>query len=282
MKNLTYKQKLWIPLLCSLACICAIFIFEAIQIRDLRIAERKNDLTNIVDTALSGVKMYADRAKAGQMSEAEAKKEAAELLRHQRYGSDGYISIVDGRGAMVMNPTKREAEGKVMWDFQDNKGNYLYRDIVATGKSETGAGFIEYWWARPGGTEALPKLSRSAAYKPWDWNIITGVYMDDINEAFRATLVQSGAILIAVCVLLSGIVVAINRSLERTIGGDPSYAGEIVSRIAAGDLSGPIDSAADGSILSGMKNMQTRLAQTIGDIRSSATMIATASSQIAS
>jgi methyl-accepting chemotaxis protein len=283
MKTLSFKQKLWIPLLCSLACICASFVYEALQMRELRIAERKNDLVNIVDTAMSSISMYAEKARANQISETQARKEAMELLRHQRYGKDGYISIVDGRGAVVMNPSKPEAEGKLMWDFQDKKGNYLYRDIVATGKSAAGTGFIEYWWVRPGGTEPSAKLSRTAAYKPWDWNIVTGVYIDDIDAAFRTSLLQSGAILLAVCALLSSIVVAVNRSLERTIGGDPRYAGEIVSRIAAGDLSGQIETTCvHDSILAGMKTMQKQLADTIGDIRTSATVIASSSSEIAS
>jgi methyl-accepting chemotaxis protein len=235
-----------------------------------------------VDTAIAGVAMYADRARAGKMTEDEAKREAAELLRHERFAGDGYLSIVDGQGTVIMNPSKPEAEGKVMWDFQDKKGNYLYRDIVATGKSATGAGFIEYWWVRPGGTEPLPKLSRSAAYKQWNWNIVTGVYMDDIDQAFHTTLLQSGGILLLTCALLSAIVVSINRSLERTIGGDPRYAGEIVAKIAAGDLSGQIEAAAsEGSILSGMRLMQGELANTIGNIRASANTIAMASSEIA-
>lgn len=283
MKTLSFRQKLWIPLLCSLACICADFVYGALQMRELRIAERKKDLVNIVDTAMSGITMYAERARANQMSETQARKDAMELLRHQRYGVDGYISIVDGRGAVVMNPSKPEAEGKLMWDFQDKKGNYLYRDIVATGKSASGAGFIEYWWVRPGGTEPSPKLSRTASYKPWDWNIVTGVYTDDIDAAFRTSLLRSGAVLLAVCVLLSAIVVAINRSLERTIGGDPRYAGEIASRIAVGDLSEHIETTSmQDSILSGMKTMQRQLAATIGNIRTSAAAIASASSEIAS
>ena len=101
-------------------------------------------------TAMSGISMYAERARANQMSETQARKDAMELLRHQRYGVDGYISIVDGRGAVVMNPSKPEAEGKLMWDFQDKKGNYLYRDIVATGKS----------------TETMP-LMTSEIHKPF-------------------------------------------------------------------------------------------------------------------
>jgi methyl-accepting chemotaxis protein len=284
MKSLTFKQKLWIPLICSLLCITAIFVFEALQTRQLRIEERKQDLANIVETAMSGVKMYGEQAQAGKITADEAQKLAKELLRHQRYGSDGYMSVVSGNGTSIMNPTKPEAEGKNMWDFQDKKGNYLYRDIAAVGSTPEGAGFVEYWWMRPGGKDAVPKLSRVAYYKPWDWNVITGVYMDDIDAAFRATLAKSAVVLLVVCAVLAAIVGAINRSLQRTIGGDPGYAEAIATSIAAGDLSVHVETAPGdrGSILFGMKTMQENLARTIGEIRRSADTIATASSQIAS
>ncbi|WUR15222.1 methyl-accepting chemotaxis protein [[Empedobacter] haloabium] len=284
MKSLTFKQKLWIPLVCSLLCITAIFLYHAVQTRNVRIEERKHDLENLVDTAMSGVKFYAERAKAGKMTEAAAKEEAKALLRAERYAADGYMSIIDSTGTPIMNPTKPESEGKNRWDFQDKKGNYLYRDIAAAGKSAAGAGFVEYWWIRPGGTEPVLKLSRVASYQPWDWNLVTGVYMDDIEEAFHATLLKSAGILAVVCAALAAIVGAINRSLERTIGGDPGYAETIATRIAAGDLSVTVETAANdtGSILFGMKTMQANLAQTIGAIRRSADTIATASAEIAS
>jgi methyl-accepting chemotaxis protein len=281
---LTFKQKLWIPLLCSLFCIGAVFLYEAVQIRGMRMEERKADLGNLVEIAMSGVKMFADQAKAGAIPEDVAKKMAANLLRHERYARDGYIAIIDGKGTVVMNPSQPAAEGKSMWDFQDKKGNYLYRDIVAAGSTDRGTGFIEYWWPRPGSSEAVPKLSRVASYQPWNWNLVSGVYVDDIDIAFRATLAKSASVLFGICTLLALIVAVVNRSLERTIGGDPLYAGEIASRIASGDLSGRVETNGkdDSSILAGMKTMQTQLAQTIGEIRLSAETIATASGQIAS
>ncbi len=70
MKQLSFRQKLWVPLICSLLCICAIFIFDAIQTRNLRIEERGNDLRNICEVSLSIVKSFGDKAQAGTMSKA--------------------------------------------------------------------------------------------------------------------------------------------------------------------------------------------------------------------
>jgi methyl-accepting chemotaxis protein len=170
-----------------------------------------------------------------------------------------------------------------MVDFKDPNGTYLYRDIRAAGASPQGAGFVRYWWTRPGSAEPVPKLSRVQHYAPWNWDLVTGVYMDDIDEAFRASLMKSAGVLAAVCLLLWGIVSVVNKSLRHTIGGDPEYVSKVAQQIAGGDLSADIKTHASdtASILAAMKSMQARLAETIGEIRRSADTIATASGEIA-
>ncbi|CAN7150501.1 MULTISPECIES: methyl-accepting chemotaxis protein [Duganella] len=283
MNKLSFQQKLWVPLICSLLCIAAIFIYETIQARNVRIEERSNDLRNIDDAGLSILKLFGDRAAAGTLSKEEAQKQAMAVIKGLRYGKDGYITITSGTRA-VMNPFKAENDGKDMVDFKDPNGTYLYRDIQAAGASPTGEGFVRYHWARPGAKDPVPKMSRVIHYAPWNWDLVTGVYMDDIDAAFRESLLKSAGVLALVCAVLWAIVSMVNKSLRHTIGGDPEYVGEIARRIAEGDLSAAIKTheADKASILFGMKSMQLRLADTIGEIRRSADTIATASSEIAS
>jgi len=284
MNQLSFRQKLWIPLLCSLLCIAAIFIYDAVKMRQLRIDERLADLSNVDDAALNVVKMYGDRAAAGTVTKEAAQTAAKAAVKNMRYAKDGYISIVSGDGIAVMNPTKPENDGKNMLEFKDPKGNYLYKDIVRIGASTEGAGFVSYYWARPGETEPVSKVSRVTSYKPWDWDMVTGVYMDDIDTAFRNQLLESGVVLAIVIAVLAAISSVINGSLQRTIGGEPEYAEQVAARIASGDLSGSVDtrSGDDSSVLFAMKTMQSSLANTIGEIRRSADTIATASGEIAS
>ena len=54
---------------------------------------------------------------------------------------------------------------------------------------EKGSGFVEYQWEKPqadGSTELHPKMCYVEYFKPWDWIVGTGVYIDDIEaEANR-------------------------------------------------------------------------------------------------
>jgi methyl-accepting chemotaxis protein len=281
--KLTFQQKLWVPLICSLVCIAAIFIFDAMEVRRVRIEERQADLTNIDESALGILKMWGDKAQSGAISKEEAQNQAKEAIKAIRYGKDGYITINSGTTS-VMHPIKPELNGKDLVDLKDPKGTYVYREIAAASSSPEGAGFVRYYWERPGSKDAVPKLSRVVAYKPWDWGLVTGVYMDDIDDAFRASLLKSGGVLLVVVGALAAVVSVVNRSLRHTIGGDPEYVRDITSHIAEGDLTLDIKTHAsdNGSILHSIKTMQQQLVDTISEIRRSADTIATASSEIAS
>ncbi|KAB8041256.1 methyl-accepting chemotaxis protein [Janthinobacterium aquaticum] len=284
MSKMTFKQKLWIPLICSLLCITAIFIVNAVEVRKIRIDERSADIANAADLGLGAVKMLGEQAASGALTTAEAQKRALDVIRSMRFGETGYLAVINSDAVVVMNPAAPKTDGKNMTDFKDANGVYLYRDIVAVGKSETGKGFVRYAFPRPGQQQPEPKLSRVAAYKPWNWNIVVGVYMDDIDAAFRQSLLASLGLLVLVGLLLAGVVTMINRSLRRALGGDPEYAAGVAEKIAGNDLSVAIHTHAKDqhSVLFAMKTMQHNLASAITEIRHSAETIATASSEIAS
>jgi len=284
MNKLSFKQKLWIPLICSLLCISIIFVYNAFEVRKIRIEERSADITNAADLGLGAVKMFGELAASGALSTAEAQKQALAVIKSMRFGETGYLAVINHEAVVVMNPAAPKTDGKNMSDFQDANGTYLYRDIVAVGKSDTGKGFVRYHFPRPGQKNAEPKLSRVAAYKPWNWNIVVGVYMDDIDAAFRQTLLMSLGLLLLVCLVLGGVVVMINRSLRHALGGDPEYAADVAAKIADNDLSIDVHTHAKDrhSVLYAMKTMQANLATAISEIRHSAETIATASSEIAS
>ena len=284
MKKLTFQQKLWIPLICSLLCITVIFVYNALEIRKIRIEERSADLSNAADLGLGAVKMFGDLAASGALTQEEAQKQAIAVIKSMRFGETGYLSIINLDAVVVMNPAAPQTNGKNMADFKDANGTYLYRDIVAVGKSDAGKGFVHYYFPRPGQKNAEPKMSRVVAYKPWSWTIVVGVYMDDIDAAFRQSLITSLGVLLLVCGLLAAVVVAINRSLRHALGGDPEYAADVAAQIANNDLSGVVRTHANDrhSVLYAMKTMQANLVDAISEIRHSAETIATASSEIAS
>ena len=74
----------------------------------------------------------------------------------------------------------------------------------------------------------------------------------------------------------------VTRRLQRQLGGEPAYAKSIASRIARGDLTMQIrlDPDDSESLLHSLREMQNQLAQTMGQIASSSTLVANASREI--
>jgi methyl-accepting chemotaxis protein len=75
----------------------------------------------------------------------------------------------------------------------------------------------------------------------------------------------------------------ISRGLLRELGGEPSYAADIVGSIAAGNLAVVIDTKAGdrGSLLHAMRIMRDSLVDIIGQVRAGSKTIAQASAEIA-
>ena len=127
---------------------------------------------------------------------------------------------------------------------------------------------MRYLWLRPGTDLPSAKLARIVSYKPWGWALVAGVYVDDIEEAFYASLARSAGGLALVSLLLSMIVALVNRSLIRTLGGSPEYAVSVAMRIAEQDLSQPVKLRKGANLM--LASMDgpaglTRYIRTLGD-----------------
>src|SRR5450830_1677416 len=281
--KLSFQRKLWLPLAASLLCILAISIYDAIEARALRFEERQTALANVDKAALTIVEGFAAQARQGLISEEQARAGARAVLKNIRYGDDGYIAILSMDGRPIQNPAAPQNDGKDMSAFQDPKGVYVFREIAALAGSAQGEGFLTYQWLRPGRAAPSAKLARIASYQPWGWALVAGQYVDDIDAAVVRSLKVVVTVL-AISAALAAVVVLINRSLQRTLGGSPEYAAAVALRIAAQDLSVAVVTAEgdDTSLLYAMKTMQENLARMIAAIRASAETIAAASAQIAS
>jgi methyl-accepting chemotaxis protein len=104
-----------------------------------------------------------------------------------------------------------------------------------------------------------------------------GVHRYQSSRVLIVSLIIGSIVLGAVGAVL------ITRRLMRGLGGEPSYATEIATRIAAGDLSAQVEVRAGDthSLLYAMKQMRDSLARIVTDVRGSTQVIAAASDQIA-
>jgi methyl-accepting chemotaxis protein len=284
MHKLSFAQKLWLPLIISLVALLAVSVSAAWQSREMRIEERKHDLTNIAHVGLSIVTEYAALAQSGALPEADARKQALERLRGIRYGEDGYLLVINSKPQMVMHPIKPALEGKDLANNADADGRHHYVTF-ATVAQEPAGGFVDYVFPHSGAAadQTVGKIGYVVRYAPWDWIIATGAYVDDINAVFMASLWWIGAIFLAVSAVLVTLVVLTNRSILRTVGGDPAYAASVANVIASGDLTVTIRTR-DGdtsSLLRVMQRMRDALTATLYQIKNASDNVAGGAKEIA-
>ncbi|WGS53947.1 methyl-accepting chemotaxis protein [Paraburkholderia sp. D15] len=242
--------------------------FGAWQNRASMISDRRDQLTSLIDQANHVVTRYYTLAQQHTLSEDDAKKQALDTLAAMRYGKDGYISVNDSQPVMLMHPIKKELNGKNMAQFTDPAGNHLFVDIVNAGNHD-GGGFVDYLWSKPGSEKPVPKTSYSSHFAPWDWYIVTGMYMDDVQSAFYASLLRWLAITVTLGALATVVMMLVLRSIRRTLGGDLEVAVEHAQQMAHGNLATrvPVDASHAGSLLHALQTMQAALVDTVSRVR---------------
>ncbi len=217
---------------------------EIASIKATMMAGKKEKLEDLVKNAYtileSKYRAANDSKKAdGAQFMNDAKKEIGDL----RYGSEDkdYFWINDMHPKMIMHPIKPALDGQDLSDFKDPDGKYLFNEFVKTCR-ENGEGFVDYMWPKPGHDKPVSKLSYVKLFKPWNWIVGTGVYLDDIKavEMMKTKEIKSEIAgqrnkLIGVIFILFVLGAIINMYISRKISRPIKTAGDMLKDIAQGE-----------------------------------------------
>ena len=189
--NMKIKNKLFVFTVSILICIilvAAVSLYDEYQDQQyqLHLIEQtiynnydmniKGQVDNII-TLLDGVyKKY----EAGELTLEEAKKLAADLVRDLRYSEEGYfwIDTIEGVNVVLLGS---DVEGTNRYHYLDAKGTPIIKNFIDI-SMQSGEGYQNYWFPKANQTEPLMKRGYIKLYKPFDWIVGTGNYIDDINK----------------------------------------------------------------------------------------------------
>lgn len=184
------QYKIMVKLACLLGgCVALILFLMGINLYHMResmLTERRMTLKSIVETSHKIIVHNYHEARAGKIDMAEAKKRSRNTLNSMRYGDGGYIFVVTTEGLMLVHANITYAEPT--FDLIDINGIYLIREFIRS--VLYGDGYTIYHFQKPGETSGITqkKMSYGMYFQPWDWVIGTGIYIDDIEEAFIAQI----------------------------------------------------------------------------------------------
>ena len=135
--------------------------------------------------AYSILEEYYKKQQAGELTEEQAKKEAADRVRDLRYnGGQGYfwIDTVNGDNVVLLGS---KTEGTNRLNAKDSTGFPFIQEINKNAQQE-GGGYTRWTFPKPGETESLPKLGYSICFQPYQWVVGTGVYIDEVDKVIAA------------------------------------------------------------------------------------------------
>ena len=175
--------------LVSTLCVGAYFIVSTVRDNHAQLATYRADLEESVGNQLKGetevaygiLEEYYKKQQAGELTEDQAKKEAADRVRDLRYdGGKGYfwIDTVDGNNVVLLG--RKDVEGTNRYNAKDPNGFPYIQEINKAAQQE-GGGFTRWEFPKPGETESLPKYGYSIEFQPYHWVIGTGVWIDEID-----------------------------------------------------------------------------------------------------
>lgn len=203
-----------------------------------------------VQSVISILQSEYDKSVKGELTEDEAKKEACEIVRNMRYRDeqDGYFWIDATDSTLIMHPILAEQEGTKRNNIKDQNGTKIIQNIMKVANSSEGCGYNEFYYTKSDGKTVAPKVAYSQIFKPWNWVVSTGNYVDDMNEQIAASENQVSAkyhamilIIIAVSIAIAVVAIIVARIFGIRICRPLTDIQNFAGKIAEGDLTSKLE-----------------------------------------
>ena len=216
LSNLRISSKLLIMVALSVLGIVAVAAIGLSTLRTNLLEDRMAKLQDVVKLARQAVDLDYQASKKAGLSNAEALERSRALLRTLRFGKEDYFYAFSPEGVVQSHPNPK-VENKNLYNSPDSDGVYFTRDQIEA--AAKGGGFVRYRFARPGGNEPMPKVSYAIPFKPYNWTIGGGIYLDDVDTIFWQQVRWIGAIVGIALLMVVGMSLLLGRSIVGPITG---------------------------------------------------------------
>jgi methyl-accepting chemotaxis protein len=239
--NWRLRAKILLIVVLSLVGMAAIITINLANLRNELMAARQVKTQHVVETAHSVVSHYVKLAQSGQMTTEAAQSAAIEAVKAMRYAGTEYFWINSMAGKMVVHPIRPDMQGKDLMGLKDPAGKLFFSAMIDVVKKDK-AGFVDYLWPKPGLDQPVPKISYVKGLDEWGWLVGSGIYVDDVDAAFRAEIMNVGGIALGVAFL----VVLVSWLVGKDVVSGMTRAARGIHKLAEGDTAVEIKGAERG------------------------------------
>jgi len=144
---------------------------RAVAYKQTLLAERKAQVKGYVEMAV-------------KLIENLSLEDARKAILLMRYGNNGYIYLQDYNNFMLAHPDPA-LDQTDQTNLKDPNGVFIIQEMNRIVR-EAGEGYLSYFWKNSGQQDLLPKLSFGKAIPAKKWIVVSGHFINDIDEAAAA------------------------------------------------------------------------------------------------
>jgi PAS domain S-box-containing protein len=167
--------------------------------RDKQIETRKLELENMVGIVIDFLQTVYNDIKTGKLSESQGYDIVLHAINNIRYDDDtGYFWIHKASmpfSRMIIHSAIPEYNGMYLYP-----NPYHFKNILGLREDlflnmnklckKAGGGYLRYQWSKPSKNDSVTsnKISFVRLFKPWEWIVGSGLYVDDIEADVQARI----------------------------------------------------------------------------------------------
>ena len=224
-------------------------------------------------------------------AETEGKARLSEIIASMRYNKEDYFYVVDNTYTVLIHPNK-DLVGKNLSDAKDANGKLYVKEQVDQATAN-GEAYVDYHFAKLGSTQPEPKLSYVRHFKNWNWFVVSGVYVDDLEKmiAEKESDLRSSmwwqvfVILFTVGLFVGGAFVWVFYMSRKYVEEPLAQGVSVANSMSDGDLTMDIHIPGQdelGQLLKSMKNMLDKLRNVVVEVKSATDNVAAGSQELSS
>ncbi|HEX2959928.1 MAG TPA: methyl-accepting chemotaxis protein [Chitinispirillaceae bacterium] len=260
-----------------------IYFISSHQVENAIYKEKQRLTEESVNVVMGMLNFYYKMEQNGSLSRAEAQEKAKGVTRSIFYGDSGkdYFFINDYNMKMVAHPLRPDLEGTDVSDQKDVDGIYLTQSFIDICK-KSGSGFLRYRWQYYEEKNRIePKLSYCAEFKPWNWILCTGIYINDIETTVQQIQGTLSIISLVIILISAGIAIFFSISLVRPLNRTTAILKDIAQ--GNGDLTKRLiieNEDETGELSSWFNKFVDKIHDIIKDVHENANTLSSASEEL--
>lgn len=213
MKNLSVRNRLNILIIVAVLAVLVTELSGLFSSHKDLVEARKIEIKSLVETVLGVAEQQYQLAQNGSISAIQAQENTLATIERMKYQGNEYFFVLDKNVMMRGHGSDSSVRGKNFSNTITASGEAIFVQMAKLATQYGAAEYFSYDWPKPGFNTPQPKITYAQAFAPWGWVICTGIYIDDLDEAFRTELLKSAIAALLVAVILLGIAIPIIRSI---------------------------------------------------------------------